>query len=576
MNRSKLILIIATLLTTTAITSNAQTLHENAWVNTDKNFYVAGELLWFKLYIQPAHLSKLAFIEIISKDKDQQPITRARIALNNGSGSGSFQLPFSVRSGNYILRAYTNWMKNDGPASFYEKELTILNPLRDVAPATIATPIAAAATPIASPTTTTPSTAPRLTIHTNALTFPPRTKVSVEIISQTSDGKPLPIDGSMSVILLDSLQSIDIDEQTNQLSQTQTNPTSQPEALFKPEYAGMLITGKITDKRTGQPAPNVTAWLSAPSNYFHLATATSDNDGNIEWDLGLLYGTTELVVQTNGPANKNPYRVDILSPYSTAPIQTNTASTSIPTPQTTLLQHSIAAQTQNAYRPDLRQHYTALAAPEDTTAFYGRPDKRFMLDDYTRFQTMEEVMREYAKETRIRNRNGDFSIYLQSDQANQMFFDNSPLILMDGMPVKDFNNIIHFDPLKIRKMEVVGKRYYLGDTLYNGIISYSTYQGDLAGFPLDSSAFIQEYDGIQPHREFYSPTYEPDTTQRIPDLRNVLYWDPNIKTEKGKQTVDFFTSDWPGRYAIIVQALTSDGQRIKSIAEITIQSSGKK
>jgi hypothetical protein len=29
----------------------------------------------------------------------------------------------------------------------------------------------------------------------------------------------------------------------------------------------------------------------------------------------------------------------------------------------------------------------------DTTSFYGKPDRYFNLDEFTRFQTMEEVLR---------------------------------------------------------------------------------------------------------------------------------------------------------------------------------------
>jgi hypothetical protein len=128
-------------------------------------------------------------------------------------------------------------------------------------------------------------------------------------------------------------------------------------------------------------------------------------------------------------------------------------------------------------------------------------------------------------------------------------------------------------------MEVVSKRYFLGDTLYNGILSYTTYQGDLAGFPLDSSAYIQEYEGLQAHREFYSPLYETAGQQnsRIADFRNVLFWEPNVRTdEKGNLSRSFFTSDLPGRYAIVVQGITADGRAGKGVAAFSVQSTGKK
>src|SRR5271154_2785856 len=108
-----------------------QYLQEKVFVHTDKSFYVAGEIIWFKIYNVDAgsynllDISKLAYVEILNKD--QKPVLQAKISLNKGLGSGSFYLPFSIASGNYILRAYTSWMKNFSADYFFEKNITIIN-----------------------------------------------------------------------------------------------------------------------------------------------------------------------------------------------------------------------------------------------------------------------------------------------------------------------------------------------------------------------------------------------------------------------------------------------------------------
>src|ERR1044072_6580366 len=51
---------------------------EKLYVHTDKNFYLAGELLWFKIYnvdgarYQPVNLSKIAYVEIL--DRENKPV----------------------------------------------------------------------------------------------------------------------------------------------------------------------------------------------------------------------------------------------------------------------------------------------------------------------------------------------------------------------------------------------------------------------------------------------------------------------------------------------------------------------
>jgi hypothetical protein len=349
-----------------------------------------------------------------------------------------------------------------------------------------------------------------------------------------------------------------------------TPPTTR---RYIPEYGGLLITGRITDKQTGAPAPGVAAWLSAPGQQFHLARSVSDKDGNICWDMGDLYGARELVVQT--ATADSAYRIEILSPFADpgTPSGLSPRTTLGPIPAGQLLQHSIGAQAQNAYRPELRQHFTR-PAPADTTAFYGRPDHRYRLDDYTRFTTMEEVIREYVKEIKGRESNGRWELFVQSDQANQVFFQGPPLILVDGVPTNDAGNVIHFDPLKIKKIEVVAKRYFVGDALFDGIISCSTYQGDISGFPLNPNAYTLDYDGWQLHREFYSPVYETKDQQesRIPDLRNVLFWSGDILTgPQGEQRLSFYSSDRPGRYKVIFQGLTMDGKAGSASADFIVR-----
>src|ERR1700722_14501272 len=111
-----------------------QGIQEKLFVHTDKSVYLAGEILWFKLYDvdaafhMPLGISSVAYGEIL--DKNNKPVLQAKLAINKGDANGSVYLPASLHSGNYKLRAYTNWMKNFGPDYFFEKPVTIINSQR--------------------------------------------------------------------------------------------------------------------------------------------------------------------------------------------------------------------------------------------------------------------------------------------------------------------------------------------------------------------------------------------------------------------------------------------------------------
>ena len=110
-------------------------LQEKLFVHTDKTFYLPGELIWFKVYAidgllnKPSTFSKVAYVEILGAD--HKPLLQTKIGLENASGNGSLQIPLSVTTGNYILRAYTQWMRNFGADHFFEQNISIVNTLKE-------------------------------------------------------------------------------------------------------------------------------------------------------------------------------------------------------------------------------------------------------------------------------------------------------------------------------------------------------------------------------------------------------------------------------------------------------------
>jgi len=268
--------------------------------------------------------------------------------------------------------------------------------------------------------------------------------------------------------------------------------------------------------------------------------------------------STEIIAQTK----KQPdsfCRVNIANPFS----QNYTADLlpSYPLPQypNTLKAENLSVQVQKVYTGNKMNQF--IMPSSDTTAFYYSPDQRYYLDDYTRFTTMEEVLREYVAMVDVRKRAGSFRLLVSNENAHS-FFSQDPLILLDGVPVFDLDKLMNFDPLKMKKLDVVLRRYFLGGSYFEGILNWTTYKGDLANFELDLHATIIDYEALQLQREFYSPIYETEEqrSSHFPDFRNVLFWSPNITTVQGTQQLSFYSSDLPGKYVVVLQGITNDGK----------------
>jgi hypothetical protein len=104
---------------------------EEIFVHNDREEYIAGEVLWFKLYLidrqsfNPSSNSRIAYFELLNSEN--RPVVQKRISLDKGFGPGQIRLPDSLSSGTYTIRAYTSWMKNFLPYNCFMKDIKIYN-----------------------------------------------------------------------------------------------------------------------------------------------------------------------------------------------------------------------------------------------------------------------------------------------------------------------------------------------------------------------------------------------------------------------------------------------------------------
>ena len=330
-----------------------------------------------------------------------------------------------------------------------------------------------------------------------------------------------------------------------------------PEFKFVPEYTGHIISGNITNGLNNKPAININAFLTIPGKYYQFYTSTTDSSGKVLFNTINNYAQGEIIVQTNFHTDSN-FHFEINSPFS------NQFSTSAmpafklkPNIEQNIINESVNAQVQNIF---LNKKLKLFFQPSaDSIPFFQTPSKTYLLDNYTRFTTIEEVLREYVSSIVISKHQGKFNIKM-FDGVTPL--NTQPLVLLDGLPLFDADRIFYVDPLKIKKLEVVTKRYLYGSIVYDGVLSFSTYNGDLNGFEIDPHAVVLDYDGLQSERKFYSPIYENEEqkSNRIPDFRNTLYWNPEITTEgNGKCTINFYTGDKLGTYTGIIEGITPNG-----------------
>jgi hypothetical protein len=106
---------------------------EEIYIHTDRYEYIAGEDIWFNIYLIDRQKniltdhSSVVYFELVNPDNIQ--IIEKRIRLDKGLGPGHIQLPDTLSTGRYIIRAYTAWMRNFLPENCFVREFLIYNAL---------------------------------------------------------------------------------------------------------------------------------------------------------------------------------------------------------------------------------------------------------------------------------------------------------------------------------------------------------------------------------------------------------------------------------------------------------------
>jgi len=102
---------------------------EKVFMQTDRPAYINNDTIWFKAYILDAGLnysrqSGLLYAELVNDTG--KVVMRQSMPIKLGISFSQMVLDEkTVPEGSYILRAYTNWMQNQGAESFYRQPLYI-------------------------------------------------------------------------------------------------------------------------------------------------------------------------------------------------------------------------------------------------------------------------------------------------------------------------------------------------------------------------------------------------------------------------------------------------------------------
>jgi len=537
-------------------------LRERIYLQTDKQTYLSGEFIWLKIITTtetglPVSFSKIAYVELLDGNTTYMQI---KMDVEHGTGNGCMVVPANIPTGYYRIIAYTRYMRNEDESVLFEKNISILNPL-DISTAEKST----------SPFQKTASGQPvgnnTLALSTNRSIYSKRENVLVNMENLPEDIYTLSV-AVTGKDMVPSQEPYNLGQQKKHLSgsKSTTIPFS---GKYLQEYEGHIVTGKLIDIITEKPKfdTNIVPIISYIGNQIYLFPGKVDQNGDILFLTNCISGAKELISTLISYTDKQ-YRVDIESPFITKFKEKKfpVLRTEI-MDQNALLERSIGIQVLYNFMTD---SINQLSSPK--SFFTWKPDQTYLMEEYTRFASMQEVITEFVTFARFRNINKKRMLSVYNTLTG--YASGATLVLVDGIPLFDHDILYNYDPELIKKIEVYQDSYLFGEQIIDGIVSFTTHNNNYPNLKLEGSTQFFDYEGTLAKRKFYSPVYntEPERQSRLPDFRHTLFWEPDLKIEdETSKIISFYTSDLPGEYTITVEGLTRQGEVIYASSSFVVR-----
>lgn len=108
---------------------NNQLPEDRVYVQFDKPMYEPGDNIWFNAFVRngsnlkASDQSDILHVDLINPKGGVEK--SLNLIAKKGMAAGDFYLGEEAPGGVYKLRAYTNWMKNEGEENYFEKEIQV-------------------------------------------------------------------------------------------------------------------------------------------------------------------------------------------------------------------------------------------------------------------------------------------------------------------------------------------------------------------------------------------------------------------------------------------------------------------
>lgn len=554
---------------------------ERMFVHTDRDIYVSGEDLLFSVYLldgakpdsAQSERSIVSYIELINANRI--PVAQLRCRISDGYGSSVLSIPDSIGTGEYILRAYTRYMRNFSPEIIFCKPLTIYNPFSSQ----VITDRVSNNNSIIinSESITSLKSKNIIFLDVPNTRFRPRDNVSIRgKIDSASFSDAGLTKMSVSIAVSSNTEgSQNIEDYISQYKMgTDYSETAYNDGGNKiqlKESYGPHIEGSIISKNNLVPEENTRLFLSIPGKECNIQYATTDREGLFSFVLPPMEGRIELILQAEDFSDS--HIIKIFSPFAD---QSHNIECSKLVIDDKFLEFGsrlgVNYQVNKIYelnRKDIRKDTNRVEMP---VRFYGKPDIQVNMNDYIDLPTMEEIFHELVPGVSLKKEGSGTNLVMTNIITGEKS-SSQVRVFLDGVLLDSHSYIAGLDPELIERIDIVKRDYQLGNIIFKGIVNIVSREGDICGIDYPNSGIRTSSEILAYSYPYQNVIYSDSVPQKthLPDFRSTLYWNPEIVTDKtGNFEFTFSPSDFTSDYTITIQGITDKMEPVYLSYPITI------
>lgn len=497
---------------------------------TDRDLYSSGESILIKVYAPVDEPSGIINVDLFNSKGNL--VSAVYLEMMNHQANGFIHLPDSLSSGNYLVRTTTRTSLTQTV-----KELIVSNRFTGMTESTLFKSPGVNGLQVE-------TAFPSLQIDGTASTYKSREKghatfrLPPEFLSQ--------IDGNLLV---------GIAPVTPEYHAMTFVVSATPKFYRETSNEGIIISGTITDAETEKPFGNGLVYLTIPDSLPEFKYYTTGANGHFYFQITNRYGKIPVVLQCSDKEKKRLLKIS-LTPAdnilgSLPPVESHALSPGflkIVAKKVESLNFSkIFGLSELAMQP-IPPHKQA------DYLFYGIPNRVVRPKQFIDLPNFAEISRELLPQVKFRTYNRNPSLQLFNFQRNR-YFNDQPLVLLNGIPVTDLNVIKEMGTTQIDRIDICQNERYFGNLGFSGVVAIYSTKGDYTRLNESDDLIKLNFEAIQPPAELSAP---PEHASKIPDLRQVLLWKPSLKPEQTLE-LNFQTSDIRGNYRIFLSGKSVNG-----------------